>query len=314
MTNPKTILNGSNSTVLIPCLNEEETIAKVIKSFSSVLPGAEILVVDNGSTDRTSEIAIACGAKVINEPLKGKGYAVATGFNLINTEYVILIDGDSTYDVKDAPVILRSLIDGWDMVVANRESQSSMTYRRGHRFGNYLLSKVQRSLLKVGVIDTLSGYRGFNQNFIRNFTQVSKGFEIEANLNIYSSIIGARVFNFKSKYTERPSNSNSKLNTYTDGIKILITIFKLIMTWRPLLAYSIFGMFGIATGLLLVSIPVLEYYDTGQILHMPTLIVSSLIIFSSSSIIFLGLVANLIVNFRIENARRDYKLARANLN
>ena len=284
----------------------------VVTNLISVLPAAEILVVDNGSTDRTSEIAIASGANVLHEPIKGKGYAVAAGFNAVKTDYIILIDGDSTYDENDAPKILGSLIDSWDMVVANRNSQSLMTFRRGHRLGNFLLSKVQHNLMNVSVTDTLSGYRGFSQNFVRNFTQVSRGFEIEANLNIFSSIVGARVYNFDSKYSERPENSASKLNTYVDGIRILFTILKLIMTWRPLLAYSAFGILGATIGLSLASIPILEFHRTGQILHLPTLIVSALLIFFSASVIFLGLVANLIVNFRIENAKRDYKIFKSN--
>ena len=309
---PKNLLDGSNTTVIIPCLNEEETIGRVVTGLISVLPAAEILVVDNGSTDRTSEIAISSGAQVLHEPVKGKGYAVVAGFNATKSDYIILIDGDSTYDENDSLKILSRLIDGWDMVVANRNSQSPMTFRRGHRLGNLLLSKVQHKLMSVDVSDTLSGYRGFNQNFVRNFTQVSKGFEIEANLNIYSSIVGARVYNFNSNYSERPANSSSKLNTYVDGIRILFTILKMIVTWRPLLAYSVFGALGIIGGLFLVSIPILEFYRTGQILHLPTLIISSLIVFFSASVIFLGLVANLIVNFRIENARRDYKIFKAN--
>ena len=305
-------MDGSNTTVIIPCLNEEETIARVVTGLISVLPAAEILVVDNGSTDRTSEIAISSGAQVLHEPIKGKGYAVAAGFSASKTDYIILIDGDSTYDESDSPKILSRLIDGWDMVVANRNSQSPMTFRRGHRLGNLLLSKVQHRLMNVEVTDTLSGYRGFNQNFVRNFTQVSKGFEIEANLNIFSSIVGARVYNFDSNYSERPVNSSSKLNTYSDGIRILFTILKLIATWRPLFAYSVFGTLGILSGLFLISIPILEFYRTGQILHLPTLIISSLIIFFSASVIFLGLVANLIVNFRIESAKRDYKIFKSN--
>jgi glycosyltransferase involved in cell wall biosynthesis len=304
----KTELDGSKATIIIPCRNEEETISNVIKNLITVLPLAEILVVDNGSTDQTSEFAIASGARVLYEPLRGKGHAVAAGLDAVETEYVILIDGDSTYDEKDAPQILKDLIDGWDMVVANRKSLNSKTFRRGHKLGNYLLSKVQHKMLKVKVVDTLSGYRGFSKNFVRNFTQVSRGFEIEANLNIYSSIVGARVQNFDSKYSERPLNSSSKLNTYADGVKILFTIFKLIMTWRPLIAYSVFGALGIITGFILISVPILEFYTTGEILHLPTLIMSALIIFFSASVIFLGLVANLIVNFRIENAKRDYKL------
>ena len=304
----KTKLDGSNTTIIIPCLNEEETISGVVTNLIATLPAAEILVVDNASTDRTSEIARAAGAKVLYESAKGKGYAVVAGFNAAKTEYIILIDGDSTYDEKDAIKILKNLVDGWDMVVATRSSQSAMTFRRGHRLGNYLFSKVQHSMMNVNVLDTLSGYRGFNRNFVRNFIQVSRGFEIEANLNIYSSIVGASVYNFDSKYSERPASSSSKLNTYVDGAKILFTIAKLAVTWRPLLAYSAFGSLGITTGLLLISIPLLEFYRTGQILHLPTLIVSALIIFFSASVVFLGLVANLIVNFRIENSRRDFKI------
>ena len=304
----KTVLDGSNTTIIIPCLNEEETISGVVTNLIATLPAAEILVVDNASTDRTSEIARVAGAKVLHESSKGKGYDVVAGFNAAKTEYIILIDGDSTYDEKDAIKILRNFVDGWDMVVATRSSQNSMTFRSGHRLGNYLFSKVQHSMMNVNDFDTLSGYRGFNRNFVRNFIQVSRGFEIEANLNIYSSIVGASVYNFDSKYSERPASSSSKLNTYVDGAKILFTIAKLAVTWRPLLAYSAFGSLGIATGLLLISIPLIEFYRTGQILYLPTLIVSALIIFFSASVVFLGLVANLIVNFRIENSRRDFKI------
>jgi tetratricopeptide (TPR) repeat protein len=180
-------------------------------------------------------------------------------------------------------------------------------------FNKVLIIEPENLTAKIGM-GNICNYKSDYFIAIKFFKDVLKTDpnNFEANLNIYSSIVGARVYNFNSNYSERPANSSSKLNTYVDGIRILFTILKMIVTWRPLLAYSVFGALGIIGGLFLVSIPILEFYRTGQILHLPTLIISSLIIFFSASVIFLGLVANLIVNFRIESARRDYKIFKAN--
>lgn len=295
-------------TILIPCLNEGKTIADVITNFKKQLPQATILVIDNGSQDNTKEEAQRVGASVVNQAKRGKGHAIETGFQLTRSQYVIMCDGDSTYDPHDSVVILQELINGYDMVVANRISTTTNSYRKGHRLGNRLLSTVQQKILGVKVIDTLSGYRGFTKTFVENFVARSSGFDIEANLNIFSAIIGARVKNFDSKYGARHEESKSKLNTIPDGIRILFTITRLMFTWRPLLMYGFIGGLMLIITFPFLLIPINEFITTGRVLHIPTLIVSSLALFFAMTLFFLGLLANQIVNFRIEIARRDFKL------
>jgi glycosyltransferase involved in cell wall biosynthesis len=298
----------SQVTILIPCLNEGKTIANVVTNFKKQLPHATILVVDNGSLDNTKEQAQRAGASVVNQSKRGKGHAIETGLRLARSQYVIMCDGDSTYDPHDAKIILQELSNGYDMVVANRISTTTNVYRKGHRLGNRLLSMVQQKILGVKVIDTLSGYRGFTKNFVENFVASSSGFEIEANLNIFSAIVGARVKNFDSKYGARHEESSSKLNTIRDGMRILLTVTRLMFTWRPLLMYSLIGGLLLVVTFPFLFIPVNEFFTTGRVLHIPTLIVSTLAFFFAMTLFFLGLLSNQIVNFRIEIARRDFKI------
>jgi glycosyltransferase involved in cell wall biosynthesis len=303
--------NSSTVTILIPCLNEDKTIRRVVSSFKMQMPKASILVIDNGSLDNTVHEANSAGALVVVESRRGKGNAIETGLRMCSTDYVIMVDGDSTYDHMDANVILRELSNGYDMVVANRVSVSENAYRKGHLIGNRLLSTVQQKILGVEVVDTLSGYRGFRRNFVQNYVASSSGFEVEANLNIFASIVGAKVGNIDSNYGARHKESSSKLNTLGDGLRILLTVTKLMFNWRPLLMYSLIGSALLGISLTFLSIPVGEYLKTGQVLHIPTLIVSTFTLFFAAIMFFLGLIANQIVNFRIENARRDFKLFRS---
>jgi glycosyltransferase involved in cell wall biosynthesis len=186
-------------TIIIPCYNEEVTITKLILRIKKSYPELRILVIDNSSSDQTASNARKAGAEVIHEIRKGKGYAVRAGFLSSKTQFVVLIDGDLTYEVKDIGKIYNHLKQGYDMSVANRIPQTPEAYRLGHSVGNQLLSWFQQKFLGVEVQDTLSGFRGFNKEFISLYIDKPKAFEIEASLNIYSNIIGAQVYNFDSK-------------------------------------------------------------------------------------------------------------------
>ena len=301
-------LTHGKVSVLIPCHNEEATIGQLLQSLRDVLPFAELVVIDNASTDATAKIAAASGAVLLTENRIGKGYAVNSGLNYLNSQYILLIDGDLTYKVSDSVRIISELQNGADMVVATRIHSNPAAYRQGHKLGNYIFTKLQKKLLGVQIEDTLSGFRGFNQAFLKTFTTDAKGFEIEAHLNIHSAVLNANVVNFKSEYIERPFDSKSKLNTYKDGLRILKSILRLLVKWRPLAIFGILGSILFLTSLIFLSIPVLEFLKSGHVLHIPTLIAASALGLVSFSMIFFGFIANEVVNVRIETARRDFRI------
>lgn len=299
--------------VLIPCLNEAKTIGGVIKGFHSELPGCKILIVNNNSTDNTVEESKLNGAIVVNESRKGKGYAVITGFDLINEDIILMVDGDGTYNPRDSREMVQAIRSGSDMVVATRRSVSEESFRRLHKSGNYWFSKLQSKTLHVEVEDTFSGYRAFSKNFINSFISGASGFEIEAALNVHAGMIGARVKNIPSDYLPRHEESFSKLRTYSDGRRILMSIFSYLIKWKPARVFGTFGTFLmiLAAGLFLV--PLIEYLNTGYILHIPTLVVATSVGIISILFYFYAFIAQKIIDFQIENMRRDYKYLRSKI-
>ena len=295
-------------TVLIPCHNEATTIGPLLGIFKKIIPYAEIVVIDNASTDQTAAIAAASGAVVLFEPKLGKGFAVNAGVNHSVNRYILLIDGDQTYDALDSLRIIEELQSGADMVVATRMHADPSAYRKGHQLGNFIFTMLQKKLLGVQVKDTLSGFRGFNQAFLRTFTADAKGFEIETHLNIHSAVIKAKVTNFESNYVERPTDSKSKLNTYRDGFRILKSVIRLLVKWRPLVIFGLIGSIALSISIVFLLIPISEFINSGFILHIPTLIASSTLSLFSFSMIFFGFMANEIVNMRIETSRRDFTI------
>jgi glycosyltransferase involved in cell wall biosynthesis len=267
-------------TVIIPCLNEEKSIATTLREIkkSSNLIG-EIIVVDNGSTDKTVTVAKNAGATIVHEPIRGKGFAFRKGLSLVNAEskLIFLVDGDATYSVERideaADLVLNS---GFDMVVGQRvdERSDSNPYRFGHRFGNRFLSALQKIIFRSQIQDSLSGWRMFSRGFALSFQGGASRFELEAELNAHAFHLKTSVANIEVLYRDRKFGSVSKLRTYGDGWRILRRNLGLWRSERPLIAYSIISIPWLITGVVLLTRALGSYVDTGLVPRFPSLIVS----------------------------------------
>ncbi len=284
--------------MIIPCKNEGESISKVILDLKEHLPGARVIVVDNNSSDNTAEIARNLEIEVQDEKMPGKGYAFRSALKICNTPIVLMLDGDFTYPAKFAPKLINAIRQGADMAVGSRVSNSIESYRKGHRVGNFLISMFQRKFANVVVNDTLSGFRAFNINFFNTFVIESKGFELETDLNIHAAAISAKVINIEIEYLPRIENSVSKLNTYSDGLKILKQTLRLLHKFRPLIIYSSISIFTFGVSIILNSIPLLEYFQSGRVNRFPTLIVGTSMLAISIIVIILGIIINEIASLR----------------
>ena len=298
----------SNLTVIIPCHNESGTIADVIKGIQISVPNAHILVIDNASSDDTQQVARKFDVGVVSESQKGKGFAILKGLSLIDSGYVIMLDGDATYDSDDIPKILDFLNNGYDHVVGTRIPTRADAFRSKHAFGNMLFSRLQKRLLRVNVEDVFSGFRGFSNAFIQSITFKSEGFEIETHINMHSAVIGARVMNFDSEYKPRPDLSFSKLNTFRDGFRILRTMQLLLRKWRPGLYLGVPGFTCLVLSLGLFLVPLIEYFRTGVVLHVPSLVVSVSGIVGGVLLILSGLIGEMIVQSTRESARQTFRI------
>ena len=262
--------------VLIPCYNEEKTIAKVIHDFQVNLPEAHIYVYNNNSSDETEKLAQQAGATVRNEYLQGKGNVIRRMFREIDAECYIITDGDDTYPAEYAKEMVDLILKkNADMVVGDRLSSTyfSENKRPFHNLGNIIVKASINTLFHNNIKDIMTGYRAFSYEFVKTFPVLSKGFEIETEMSIHAIDKNMHVENLIINYRDRPDGSVSKLNTYTDGIKVLKTIIKLYRTYKPM------GFFGIVAMLLAIlsiifSIPVITtYIKTGLVPQQPTLIV-----------------------------------------
>ncbi len=267
----------SEIAVLIPCYNESVTIEKVITDFKKVLPEATIYVYDNNSTDKTAEIAKNAGAIVRYEYQQGKGNVIRTMFREIQADCYIMTDGDDTYPAEYAREMVDLVLNrNVDMVIGDRLSSTYFeeNKRPFHNVGNTLVRKLVNSFFKGNVTDIMTGYRAFSPLFVKSFPVLSKGFEIETEMTIHALDKNLHLQSLPVNYRDRPEGSESKLNTYSDGFKVITTIFRLLKDYRPL------RFFGICTIVLLLMALVLfvpvfvEYLNTGLVERFPTLIVS----------------------------------------
>lgn len=284
--------------ILIPCYNESRTIEKVVKDWKREIPEAVIYVYDNNSTDGTAEIASKAGAIVRHEFLQGKGNVVRRMFREIDAQCYIMIDGDDTYPAEYGREMANMILEkSADMVVGDRLSSTYFeeNKRLFHNFGNSLVRKTINQLFQTNIRDIMTGYRAFSYLFVKSFPVLSKGFEIETEMSIHAVEKNMRIENVIIEYRDRPEGSESKLNTYTDGIKVLKTIFRLYKNYRPM---SFFG--GISVVLLIISaimfIPILlKFFSTGLVPNFPTLIVSGFIALTAILSWFSGLILATIV-------------------
>ncbi len=294
--------------VLIPCLNEEVTIGNVVANFKATLPEASIYVCDNGSTDQTAKVAAEAGAHVISEPQRGKGNTIRRMFADIEADAYLMIDGDDTYDAASSPEMVAKLFDdGLDVVYASRVDQEVASYRPGHRFGNRLLTSLVVWAFDSPVDDMLSGFRVFSRRFVKSFPAHSTGFEIETELTIHALELRMPAVTIPTPYKSRPENSSSKLSTYSDGLRILMTIVELVKTERPLFFFSWLGA-ALAIAAFGIAIPqiILPWLETGTVIRIPTAVLvtgMTLIAFLSFSI---GLVLDTVTRGRREVKRQGY--------
>ncbi len=285
--------------VLIPCYNEEQTIGKVIEETKRVLPEAVIYVYDNNSTDRTAQAAGQAGAVVRREPLQGKGSVIRRMFRETEALCYVMVDGDNTYSMEKAPEMVRLVLEGQaDMVIGDRLSSTYFTEnkRKFHNFGNTLVRGSINCLFQSRIKDVMTGFRCFSYEFVKTFPVLSKGFEIETEMTIHAVFNHLVVENVVIEYRDREEGSVSKLNTVSDGIRVLGMIFRMLRNYRPLLFFSLIGavlFFGAA----LFMIPVLaEYFATGLVLKFPTLIVCGFMVLAAIQSLFTGLLLSVMLN------------------
>lgn len=279
--------------VLIPCYNEEQTIAKVIGDVQKALPEAVIYVYNNNSTDRTAEIAGECGAIVRNEYKQGKGNVMRRMFREINAQCYLMIDGDDTYPLDCAEEMVRLVLEkGADMVVGDRLSSTyfSENKRPFHNFGNSLMRAGINSLFRSDIKDIMTGYRAFSYEFVKTFPVFSKGFEIETEMTIHAVYYHMQVENVVVEYRDRPEGSVSKLNTYSDGARVIRKMLQLYKNYKPL---AFFGMVGLLLVLAAAAlfVPVgLAYLESGLVQRFPTLIVCGFMVLAGVQSFFAGMI------------------------
>jgi glycosyltransferase involved in cell wall biosynthesis len=293
--------------VLIPCFNEEAAIARVVGDFRAVLPGAAIHVYDNNSTDRTAEVARAAGAFVGFEPAQGKGHVVRRMFADIDADVYVMVDGDATYDAASAPALVDLLLRRQlDMVVGCRVETGAEAYRRGHRFGNHLLTSAVRLLFGQRFTDILSGYRIFSRRFVKSFPALSRGFEIETELTVHALELSMPVAELATPYGARPEGSASKLRTYADGFRILRLIASLYRNEKPLQFFSVLSTL-LALAAIGLSVPIfLTYFRTGLVPRFPTAILTTGMMVISALGFTCGLILDTVTRGRKELKRLAY--------
>ena len=291
--------------VLIPCYNEEKSVRLVIDGFRAALPRAAIHVFDNRSSDRTSEIARAAGAHVSSVGFPGKGNVVRRAFADVEADVYVLVDGDATYDAAAADALVRKLID-WklDMVVGTRVAEQTEAYRPGHRFGNSLLTGFVGFIFGRTFSDMLSGYRIFSRRFVKSFPALSQGFEIET--EIHALQLRMPVAEVPTRYLARPEGSASKLRTYSDGWKILMTIVRLFRMERPLAFFSILGAV-FAAASIAIAIPIIvTYFQIGLVPRLPTAVLATGLMILAFLSGFCGLILDTVTRGRQEMKRLIY--------
>jgi len=293
--------------VLIPCFNEEATIAETVKGFRSSLPGATVYVYDNNSSDRTPTIAKKAGAVVRSERQQGKGHVVRRMFADIDADLYVMADGDLTYDPKAAPEMVKMLLgEQLDMVVGTRKHEAKEAYRGGHVLGNRVFTGLLAGLFGRSFNDIFSGYRVFSRRFVKSFPVLSSGFEIETEMSVHALELRMPVGEVETRYLARPEGSESKLSTFSDGWRILKTIGTLYRVERPVLFYGIIALALVVVAFLL-SIPlIVTYLHTHLVPRVPTAILVTGMTIVAVLCFFAGLILDTVTRGRREMRRLAY--------
>jgi glycosyltransferase involved in cell wall biosynthesis len=292
--------------VLIPCYNEEKTVAKVVRDFRTELPEADIYVYDNNSSDATSEEAARAGAIVRKESRQGKGYVVRAMFSQIDADIYVMVDGDSTYPADRVHDLISPIWTGEaDMVNGSRlHAGSESRFRQLNLFGNRLFISLLNLIFKVRLTDLLSGYRAFNRKIVKSLPLLSRGFEIETELTMKAIERDFRVAEVPVNLTERPEGSSSKIKIVKDGILILSTLFSLFRDYKPLTAFGLLGGFIWAAGMIPGVVVVREYLLSGYIRRVPSAILAVGLVLSGLLVIIAGLVLHTIARRFQEHDRQ----------
>lgn len=293
--------------VVIPCLNEEVAIAKVVADFRAALPGAEIYVYDNASTDDTAAAARAAGAIVREEPARGKGNVVRRMFSDVDADIYVLVDGDATYPADHAPAMIAKLLDAHlDMVSGARVAEQDAAYRPGHQFGNSLITNLVGLTFGQRFSDILTGYRVLSRRLVKSFPALSKGFEIETEITVHALEMRLPSAELSIPYFERPEGSASKLRTIRHGISIFKTILILIKEERPLEFFSL-GCAVLELAAVVLAWPVvLEYLETGLVPRFPTAILATGLALLGFMSLACGLILDTVTHSRREIKRLHY--------
>lgn len=298
---------GLRVAVILPCYNEAAAIAQTVASFRAALPDAAIYVYDNNSRDGTVDVARAAGAIVRTERIQGKGAVVRRMFADVDVDVYVMADGDATYDAASAPAMVARLVDEQlDMIVGTRIGEAAAAYRRGHRFGNAMLTGMLAQLFGRSFTDILSGYRVFSRRFVKSFPVLSVGFEIETEISVHALELKMPLGEVETPYFARPDGSESKLSTYRDGWRILRTIAMLYRIERPL---WFFGAIGTVLALLAVVLAVplaITYMHTGLVPRVPTAILVTGLMILAALNGFAGLILDTVVRGRREVRRLAY--------
>lgn len=296
--------------LIVPCYNEAAAISQVISGFKEAMPEIEVYVFDNRSTDDTAVKAHGAGATVINVPLRGKGNVVRRMFADVEADVYVMVDGDATYDAASVRLLVDTLLDGrFDMVVGCRqtpEATAGAAYRRGHQWGNRLLTQSVVRIFGGEFTDMLSGYRAFTRRYAKSFPSLSHGFETETELTVHALVLRMPYGEVATPYGARPEGSQSKLSTYRDGWKILKMIAKLYISEQPLAFFSLCGS-ALAIASVLLALPILiEYLHVGLVPRLPTAVLAASMMISALLAFACGLILDNVTRGRHEVKRLSY--------
>lgn len=294
--------------VMIPCYNEEVAVAAVVRDFRAALPEADVYVFDNNSSDATAAVAKAAGAIVVGVPLQGKGNVVRRMFADVEADVYVMADGDATYDADSARRLIDKLLDeSLDMVIGCRvDAGEAANYRRGHRFGNRMLTGSVRRIFGGHFTDMLSGYRVFSRRYVKSFPALATGFEIETELTVHALELRMPYGEVETPYGARPEGSESKLSTYRDGFRILRTIIRFYMVERPMAFFSILGAILALAAIVLVTPVIIEFFATGLVPRLPTAVLSVGLMLAALLAMMSGVLLDTVTRGRHEVRRLAY--------
>lgn len=299
--------NAPRIAVIVPCYNEALTIVQLIHDFRQHLPQAQVYVFDNNSRDNTVQAAQEAGAIVRRVTMQGKGSVVRRMFADVEADVYIMVDGDGTYEAAAAPRLVDELVrGGLDMVVGRRVSTEQAAYRFGHRVGNSMLTGFLSLIFGRTFTDILSGYRVFSRRYVKSFAAHSSGFEIETELTVHALELRMPVMEVATAYGTRPEGSVSKLSTYRDGMRILMTILRLFKSEKPLAFYSIaFALCALASICLAIPI-VATYLESGLVPRLPTAVLCTALMLFGVILLACGIILDAVTTSRIEQKRFSY--------